>query len=694
MVETVSRTICRIRARWPRENQQQQLFHRVRGLLRANRASQASQLFLADLDRQLLRASPQPGDRCKQQADDWLWRTAVLFRSYNQPDLALRLFTQLKTRLPVPIEALVSALQASSDLVWKAPEDPHQPSIPLTPNAFDHLHHSQLANSLLDLANHPLLLAQKPSPKLALPGHHPQINHSQQHDALPSSPQKKNTRALEVILANILKLGDMDWIVSIFRDFYPAYTDQLGRYLYPTSPSPSSSSSCSCSRTTASDGLLSVDEIPSGRLVKYLVSGYMACKDVRRAYLVVRFHGRMVDRVGRDVEEGDLTTEVTFLRLVSRTSVGSMECRMGMVVKVLERMREGMKGLDSYGVEGLMEMRYRMRAGWAFRRRQEATLAILAAVLDRALALFLLHRARPSSFPSSNSNALIHGPHQGQHAVSSWKYRPSPALFGILLRALRDLLRFQTRPLPRPPSLSLHHHQQHDHTLPLEVPKTAKKRRPSPGLHRALLAQILAFDHLNRSICPSPPKSSSINGRPNQQDPAHTQEEESLDRLPIRLDLLPPKTVMLLVECLLLARDYVALWVLLNRPSLSTDIRRQALPSITKTRRILQLNSPSPSSLLESQLLQQLDPLHSIRLQLAHCFTLDFSAVHRSLRWETEERAIHARILAEIAKLDRPFLHSFALSQFSLEFLRKEFGKEQLDLLSYGMSYDTTGAVM
>ncbi|WAR62305.1 hypothetical protein PtB15_14B400 [Puccinia triticina] len=309
----------------------QALFLRVRTLLRTNQAAQAAQLATADLARHTRSGSTHDG---------WLWRTAGLFRSYDQPHLALRLFARLQRRLPAPTHARVAALQAASQLVWNDPRpEPQRP-----PDPGHHAQHAHLAHSLLELASHHLRGASTPRTTAPTP----------------------NTRVLEVVLANILKLGDMDWIVSILRDFYPRYTHQLGLHLYP----PSSSGS----ETLPSEGPLAPDELPSGRLVKFLVTGYMACKDLRRAYGVVCFHRRAVEQAGAS-EAREVTAEVTFLRGVSRTMQGGLARRMGMVAGVLESLgRRGGVELDSYALDGLLEMRYRMRAGWGFRRPQQCLL--------------------------------------------------------------------------------------------------------------------------------------------------------------------------------------------------------------------------------------------------------------------------------------------------------------------------------
>ncbi|OAV94293.1 hypothetical protein PTTG_27033 [Puccinia triticina 1-1 BBBD Race 1] len=593
----------------------QALFLRVRTLLRTNQAAQAAQLATADLARHTRSGSTHDG---------WLWRTAGLFRSYDQPHLALRLFARLQRRLPVPTHARVAALQAASQLVWNDPRpEPQRP-----PDPGHHAQHAHLAHSLLELASHHLRGASTPRTTAPTP----------------------NTRVLEVVLANILKLGDMDWIVSILRDFYPRYTHQLGLHLYPPSPSGS--------HTPPSEGPLAPDELPSGRLVKFLVTGYMACKDLRRAYGVVCFHRRAVEQAGAS-EAREVTAEVTFLRGVSRTTQGGLARRMGMVAGVLESLgRRGGVELDSYALDGLLEMRYRMRAGWGFRRPQQATLAVLAAALARLLALFLLHRARPPILrpPPPGHNTLIQGPHQGQHTINSWKYRPSPLIIGLLLRALRDLLRFQTRPTPRP-------------ALPTEgaaAIKSPRKRRPSPGTHRAILAQILALDHHARAALCRP-----LAGRPAEDE-----------RLPTRLDLLPAKNVLLLVECLLLARDYAAVWVLLARPTVSAEARAAAHALVHPLRAALHPTHPAPHGL--NALLR---PTSARRVAA----DTDAPSIARSMARRARRRRARDSPPRPKASTRPSCAPPRSPISPSVQFLRKAAAVAQLDLIAYGIAPPDAG---
>ncbi|POV99857.1 hypothetical protein PSHT_13359 [Puccinia striiformis] len=458
----------------------QQLFVRVRNLLKANQAHQASQLFINELSQHLPKPGQATGEAAKGR-DDWLWKTTILFRSYNHPELALHTFNHLKSlHLPVPIKAAVSAFQASSDLVWNYPNDnPHrvqQEMLGNTQTGYDdqHLHHTHLAKSLLELTN----LHQQ----------------QQQQHHIPQNPLSRIstriwTKVLEVIMANILKLGDMDWIVSIFRDFYPRYTEQLGLYLYPDSSSPSE---------TRKIKPMSPDQaVPSGRLVKFLVTGYTVCKDLRRAFFVVKFHRAIMEDRQRssDSTGTDLTPEITFLREISRSTIGSQEMRMRMVTDILKHLsrKQSVNELDSYAIDGLLEMRYRLAP------RQ----SIVHLTYSSSIVPIL-----PPSPINQSSTTLIHGQRQGQHIISSWKYRPTAKTFTISILSLRSLLRFQTRSIIIPnrhPSLSNHNRYQDwgDLEEGISIEKRPKKRRASPGPHRTILSQIIAFENLNQLVCGS-----------------------------------------------------------------------------------------------------------------------------------------------------------------------------------------------
>ncbi|PLW38394.1 hypothetical protein PCANC_13671 [Puccinia coronata f. sp. avenae] len=693
MSQSISRSVRRISGP-QRCHPHQQLFVRVRALLQENQAAKASSLFIQDIDSRLA-LKAKPGNR-DEPHDEWLWKTAVLFRSYSHPDLALQVFNRLSAHLPVPIKAAVSAVQACSDLVWQHPASRHphhQGTYDGRPPAGCEVHppHTQLAHSLLQLT-HRYETSRMPSSSSSSTQ---QLGGLQHHPATekPAQPiDEGHTRVLEVIMANIIKLGDMDWIVSILRDFYPRYTQQLGAHLYPDS-----SSSLPSSSTSAEEALdtqpLEPDEIPSGRLVKFLVTGYMVCKDLRRAYGVVTFHRTLLDGRARATsgywQQRDVTPEVTFLRGISRTTVGSVEMRMRMVARVLRNLgREKGEGqqLETYVLDGLLEMRVRLGAGWGFRCQQQATLAVVRAAVGCQLALFLLHRARPSTFPIPSTAELVHGTAQGQHSISSWIFRPSAATFSLLLLALRAHLRFQTRPIPRAPSPALndstihgsYSQQQQQHDLDV-VERRPKKRRPSPGAHRAILAQILAFEDLHRpaACLPGGPL-----GLLSDEPPPHGRP----GCLPTRLELLTAKNVRLLVESLLVARDYVSVWVFLSAGRVSGVALEDVARQVGRARARLAsrwLDAP-PRDHLDTQDGRDIQILEA---QLRECFALDFRALScpTTRTWADEERAVRTTLAREPARLAAPLFRSHAFSQPTLDFLRNQAAREQLHILSYGL---------
>ncbi|KAI7940196.1 hypothetical protein MJO28_013848 [Puccinia striiformis f. sp. tritici] len=726
MMDTISRTCIRARPvfeSYPHHHHQQ-LFVRVRNLLKANQAHQASQLFINELSQHLPKPGQATGEAAKGR-DDWLWKTTILFRSYNHPELALHTFNHLKSlHLPVPIKAAVSAFQASSDLVWNYPNDnPHrvqQEMLGNTQTGYDdqHLHHTHLAKSLLELTNlHQQQQQQHHIPqKSALKNQHENLDevrgYNQRVLETPSTSvnlSDQNTRVLEVIMANILKLGDMDWIVSIFRDFYPRYTEQLGLYLYPDSSSPSE---------TRKIKPMSPDQaVPSGRLVKFLVTGYTVCKDLRRAFFVVKFHRAIMEDRQRssDSTGTDLTPEITFLREISRSTIGSQEMRMRMVTDILKHLsrKQSVNELDSYAIDGLLEMRYRLaREGWNLRRHQQATFDVISTTINCSLNLFLLHRAHPPTFPiNQSSTTLIHGQRQGQHIISSWKYRPTAKTFTISILSLRSLLRFQTRSIIIPnrhPSLSNHNRYQDwgDLEEGISIEKRPKKRRASPGPHRTILSQIIAFENLNQLVCGSV---STLPLSPNnnlQGDTINYKRQETQRCLPIRFELLTSKNLKLLVECLLLARDYVSVWILLlflmkSRSAMSiTELDEMTEQIKTVKNRLEDLNpdlstswplSQTPSSLTKDLSTEKYNFLLKWEGLLRTCFKLDFNALsnHSSLSWENEAVIVCKKIDREHSKLNNQFFNSTALSEFTLSFLRKEIGRGQLDVLSYGINDDT-----
>jgi len=678
---TISRTLYRIRAphrTYENHHPQQQLFVKVRNLLKTAQAIQASQLFINHLDSHLP-SQTKAGIRREQQ-DEWLWKAAVLFRSYNHPELALQALNHLSTHLPVPIKAAVSAVQACSDLVWNYPTHHHEQQKAFDPQSGCDGHHTQLVHALLLLtnrhANHRLHMAENTTQEaLGQPLKKEKMTLTTVQDT------DDNTRVLEVIIANILKLGDMDWIVSIFRDFYPRYTHQLGAYLYPDS----SPSSCS---EPPDQKPLDAGEVPSGRLVKFLVTGYTVCKDLRRAFGVIKFHWTLLDSLASAARSADtvrdLTPEVTFLRGISKTTMGSMEMRMGMVTQVLGYLGKHSTQLDTYALDGLLEMRYRLRMGWAFRRRQLSTLEVISAAVNCQLTLFLLHRARPSTFSRQSCTALVRGPVQGQHTLASWKYRPSAATFTILLLALRSHLRYQTRPIARPLPAALNDHSYGYYRHSLDGEKRPKKRRPSPGAHRAILAQILAFEDLNRLACRPGASANHMD------DGGAASRWEHVGCLPARMELLTAKNVRLLVECLLLARDYVSVWVLVSRPTMTDTALHEAVEQVQAVRGRLarhwtDLAAPSVMNMNDDDDDEGAKTLpRKLEMQLRQCFALDMPSAHQI--WEEEERLVRHRLTSETAKLSANFLHHSAFSETTLDFLRIQVGKEQLDILSYGIT--------
>ncbi|EGG08147.1 uncharacterized protein MELLADRAFT_116045 [Melampsora larici-populina 98AG31] len=547
---------------------EQSLYPRIGQLLRLNKFGPAISLYHQHLTAKT-RESRRDVDSSGRSADiSSLLRSAQLFRSYGHPQLAidalnsLRAFMDSLAACPTMssssshTHAAVSFFQACNELTWRS--STHAKGYGQSASIG---HHIEIGKLLARIR------------RVQEPGHQDRHQSPKQQNIKAQSvtnlsckiqiTSAEDSKVLEVILGTLLKLGEPDWLVSILRDAFPRFINQIGVHLYPHLP-----------RQTFDQPWQLID-IPNGRLVKFLVASYSLSRDVDRAYVICRFYRRLWN-LHRGEEARDVAPDINLLRAISRLP-HITEKHIRMVRNILGGMQNDGIALDTYVLEGLMDSRYRMRSHWGLRRPHATAFHVLQALLDQSIGLFLLHWRRPITFKMHSQpgkTQLIKGVSQGQRQLRAWKLRPTGRSFTLCLLSLRSKLKYEARLAIRQKTYELNHSFQLDSTYQVDKNPQSSSRRPSPGLHRSLMCQMIVLETIHASNC---------NVRSSQSDTA--------TYLPSRHRLLTSINLKLCLEVFLCAKDYAGACVLLrhirytyqeDRPVTLFELVMKEIPDLVK----------------------------------------------------------------------------------------------------------------
>ncbi|MBW0517530.1 hypothetical protein O181_057245 [Austropuccinia psidii MF-1] len=613
------------------QNQNQhRLFKKVRNLLKINQVNSALNLFLNHHQSKINLKS------------DHSFKIANLFRSFNQPQASLLALNKINSS---SIKTKISKIQTLENLIFN---NPSNHSINQNFNL-----HAQLAHDFTNLTN------QLTSQNLQ--------NSSNSNTNLSNDPQ--NSKTLQVILSLILKLGDLNWILSIFQDFFPDYTQLLFHHL--------NSSSSNLNQLIN----LNSSQIPSGRLIKFLVNGFTLSGDLTKAFIVVRFHQKVLEKSSSNhLLNNDFSPELALIRALSRSHVNFTKKRKKILIILLEKFKSNHLLLDTYTIDTLLDMRYRLRWDWSLSQTHSSTFRIIKIILERHLNLFLLHWRRKKIIPENISeNHLIHSSLQTPHLISTWKFRPSARTFTILILSLKAHLRHQTRPIL---SLSTSFNSS-PHNLNDLQQLQPRKRRPSPGSHRTILAQLLAFERLNQSAC---------------QIQCH---QSSLAILPLHFQLLTHKNIILLLEIFLIAKDYAGAIVLLRQIKLFSDEIIELVISTFSNQLLSNKNQNVNISLLLKSLkiqnfqgstLNLVEGLKEIisGLEKEDCLK-KLESLLRACEFNQSDQWFAHEIDLVVKRIDQETLkvntlaNQSSFSEFTLQFLRNQIAHQQLNYISYGL---------
>ncbi|KAI8455470.1 hypothetical protein BY996DRAFT_7030227 [Phakopsora pachyrhizi] len=320
----------------------------------------------------------------------------------------------------------------------------------------------------------------------------------------------------------ILKLGDSDWLIKTLMDHYPKFLNHLASILYPVhhstlqshiqqqqqqqpsndkhqSTNNKSSSSNETTTIRIDETVYSLRDVPSGKVLKYLIKCYTATSDFERALRIIRLYQTLVLKLSKDYN--DFSPQLTFLRDLSRLKIYnqsscydglSRKRRREMVVEVLKFLitttttttttrNSDEKGqrfdddnnnrvgifdkleLDSFKFDGLIDLRYRLRSEWneSIRRKNFTCFKMIEISWTDQIRNFLIHHHHSSSnFKRyrvddevgvgvergvvNNKSGLIRS--QSNPSLSmSWRFRPSSRTFKLLLLSLISELKYQTR---------------------------------------------------------------------------------------------------------------------------------------------------------------------------------------------------------------------------------------------------------
>ncbi|KAG0144490.1 hypothetical protein CROQUDRAFT_134331 [Cronartium quercuum f. sp. fusiforme G11] len=664
------------------------LYARISDLLRLNKLDTAVCLYQQHVTRKTRDYLRDEGsfDSNQSARHTALLRTAQLFRSYGHPQLTIQALESLKAYMDLVndskppsahsshTQAAVLFMQACNELSW-TPTSAH----PASGRSNSVCHHTELGKLLARLT-HPIenLDHNKPLKK----------NAGRIKEESIRIRTVEESKVLQVILGTILKLGEPDWLISILKQVYPRFITQLGIRLYPLLNFQSMTTSP-----------WNPDHIPNGRLVKFLIASYTLSGDLDRAYIVWRFYRKLWNQYMK-AKSRDPAPDITLLRALSRSSQRS-DKEVRMVIKILQGMETDHIPLDTYVIEGLMDLRYRMRSRWSLRKPHAAAFQVLQKLLDKSIGLFLLHWRRPSSFglPSPCSqNYLIQGALQGQRQLMTWKYRPTARSFTLALLSLRSELKYKAiSGFRKRPSTANTIYQ-------VDQNPQCSQSRPSPGSHRHLISQLIALENLNAVTGQKP--SSKI---------------DSKIYLPNRLRLLTPTNLRLSFQVFLCAKDYAGACFVLRHassacqhmsPILFELVIRKVPESIknglllptdydaflnyvalARHRNDLQKTKVEDTNTSSTSILRS----HSELSGTDNSTQLDvFKALEILLRccepgrpdtwWQSELAAVYRRLAREEIRMAE-IVNQPAFSEFTLDFLRTQAAHQQLRQLFHGLNY-------
>ncbi|KAH9821699.1 hypothetical protein DFH28DRAFT_1187006 [Melampsora americana] len=698
--EVIPRHLIPTKTSFPRASQvtiEQSLYPRISQLLRHNKADSAISLYHQHLTGKIRTSSQNVGSSHRSADMSSLLRSAQLFRSYGHPRLAIEALNYLRAYMDSSAacptisstssrtQAAVSFFQACNELTWEASTRVDGYGQPTSVG-----HHTEIGKLLARIGR---------VDEQGLPNLHqaPKQNKSEtQSEQNQSCRIQINTveesKVLEVILGTVLKLGEPDWLVSILRDAFPRFINRLGAHLYPH-----------LTHQTF-DQPWQLNDIPNGRLVKFLVASYTLSRDFDRAYIIWRFH-RRIWNLHRGQEARDVAPDITLLRAISRlTHISDKHIRM--VRSILDGIQNDEIPLDTYVLEGLMDLRYRMRSHWGLRRPHATAFHVLQALLDQSIGLFLLHWRRPITFelpPQPGKTQLINGASQGQRQLRAWKLRPTARSFTLCLLSLRCKLKYEARLTIRQKTYALDNSFRPDSIYQVDKNPQSSQRRPSPGSHRSLICQLIVLETIHASNWQSP-----------------SSQSDTAIYLPNRLRLLTCINLKLCLELFLCAKDYAGACILLRHapytyredmistlfklvvkevPDLTkkslrlpedydgflkysrlSGLGHQLIPKEIDINYIPELSSPAirPDDQKPANL-SDLNVYTALEVLLRYC------EPNRPDNWWNAELAAVTRRLSRERLRMTELVDQITFSEFTLDFLRKQITYNQYKQISLGI---------
>lgn len=673
---------------------EQALYPRISQLLRLNKFGPAISLYHQHLTGKTRESGRNVDSSHRSDDISSLLRSAQLFRSYGHPQLAIEALNSLRAYMDSlaacpaisssssHTQAAVSFFQACNELTWGSDTYAkcYGPTAPIG-------HHVEIGKLLAKIGR---VQEQK------LPDRHQsqsksEIRSATNHSGSLQINTAEDSKVLEVILGTLLKLGEPDWLISILREAFPRFINQLGVHLYPHMTQ------------QTFDQPWQLDDIPNGRLVKFLVASYTLSRDLDRAYIICRFYRRLWNlHMGQEAR--DAAPDINLLRAISRLPHIS-DKHIRMVRNILGGMQKDAIPLDTYVLEGLMDLRYRMRSHWGLRRPHASAFHVLQALLDQSIGLFLLHWRRPITFgvhSQPGKTLLIKGASQGQRQLGAWKLRPTARSFTLLLLSLRSKLKYEARLAIRQKTYALSNSFELDSIYQVDKNPKYASRRPSPGSHRSLICQLISLETIYASDWKT---SLSLS--------------DTATYLPSRLRLMTFINLKLCLEVSLCAKDYASACVLLRhtpytyqKESISLfELVIKEVPVVIK--KSLRLPEDYDSFLKYARLSGQARQSNTQETDIDQIPQLDFPVnqandhkhvnptdlnVYKALEvllrccepnrpddwWNSELTAVTRRLSHERLRMTK-LVDQITFSGFTLDFLRKQMTHEQYQQISLGI---------